>query len=148
MLKKLTTAEQQKELEAYCAKLFQVTPDGPSTEDICDIQAANKNLVDSINAWGTEDLGVGEVREIGDVDVLRACFELRGPCEDQQLGSCPVSMTGLNITHPGIPNSNQTMIGERQEILFLWSCRGNNLMASTAYTTCCSLPLQHLNLVS
>ena len=86
MLKKLATAEQQKELEAYCAELFQVTPDGPSTEDICDIQAANKNLEDSINAWGTEDLGVGEVREIGDVDVLRARLELRGPCEDQQLG--------------------------------------------------------------
>ena len=85
-----------------CAKLFQLTPDGPSTEDICDIQAANKNLEDSINAWGTEDLGVGEVREIGDVVVLRACLELRGPHEDQQLGFLSTEYVMLLARNPGL----------------------------------------------
>jgi hypothetical protein len=86
ILKKLATAEQLKELEAYCAELFQLTAEGHSIEDICNIHDANQSM-DALNdTWGTEDLGTGPARRIQDLEALKASLELNGPRSDRQLG--------------------------------------------------------------
>jgi hypothetical protein len=86
VLRKLATEEQLQELQAYCAELFQMTPVGPSAEEIGHLRVANqsKDAVDA--AWGSEDLGILPAREIGDVEGLKAQLELCSTRPGRQLG--------------------------------------------------------------